>query len=603
MKVVHTTSLGPVTVYATSRLGANGFLWVSTDGGDTWTRRGPTAVGGTTGQFHFNNRTINEFVVVPGGGNAGADLIYAAVTGTAAATPSGIYRSKDAGLTWDIITASGMPFAAGTQAFNDVDVDPSNKSVVYASVGSPTANTGVYRATNAFTAVGAAPNSPPASGGANWQLRLGGSAFFSGTIPSRVITTISPKLTNVLFTAVADGGTGSAFAIYRSTNAGLSWTPLVTTAYSPVGNVPDFTNGQAGTYMNIVVDPLSPANSGQQRIFASGFGDMDNNVIFSADSGATWAPFDTVGGSAAYSGVRGSVLYQMPTDTTGSHIMVATEGGIFGTSRTGPTRWTSFNGAVGLGALNSTQVVKSGLALHPSDPDVALINDAPFHTAAIFQDSRGWTTVDSTGTAPFHNVAVNPAGTGAIFYDFNTPGTPGVFASGFVWRIAQNSALTESIRLSRDGGLNDWVDVLDIPIGTPVIMNPSDSRELLIGLDDIYSLKFDAGFNFSLTPYSDPTLFGVPSSWGPNFVDAAITQNVTALAMSRQGGFVYAAVGTAAPAGGVSYAWEQAQPNSQAAAPIESRTRLYVMNPGLGQWMELNLPTAISGNTAGTTAR
>ncbi|MFL5328347.1 MAG: SdrD B-like domain-containing protein [Gemmataceae bacterium] len=597
IKIVHQSALSPTTVYATSTLGGNGFFYVltvDTAGNTTFTRRGPTAIAGpVAGLSQFNARTINNYVVVPSGGTGGADLIYAAVTGGAAATRSGIYRSKDSGVTWDLITASGIPIAVNA-GVTDVDIDSTNKNIVYATVSAPAAQAGVYRCTNAFTTVGAAANNPANTGGANWQLRLGGSQFFSGTLISRLVTTVSPVLSNIVYVAAADSNTGSAFAVYRSTDSGVNWTPYTTTAFSPLAVLPDFTNGNAATYMDLLVDPSSPANPSQQRVYMVGYGDTANNILLvtsmtQSPTAATFTDISVQSGDAAYSGVLGLTLDSQ------HRLLVATEGGVYRRQTVaGNPDWVSLNGTAGSG-LNS--IVVDGLGLHPTNPDVAIINDSPFHTAALFQDSKAWKTTDSNFTAPYHVLGNNPQGIGAVLYDLNTPGAgPG---DGLVWRVAQDSPTTEDIRLSQDGGLT-WGDVLPgVPLGDPVIMNPSDPRHLLIGnADDVYDLSYDATGQFSLNNFG--TIFGVQAPWSAQN-NAVSATAITAMGVSRQSGIVWVATTP------VEYDWESKQPNSVSpTAPFAPRTRLYALDPSGGfsalgaDWVDVQLPTAISGNTAGT---
>ncbi|MBX7104432.1 MAG: FG-GAP-like repeat-containing protein [Gemmataceae bacterium] len=587
IRTVHRTPEN--TVYATSAVGANGFIYLSTDSATTFTRLGATT---------FTNRRVTKFVVVPGATQA-QDLIYAAVTtnattpAAAAMAPSGIYRSADGGTTWVNITAAGFPFTPDQLAFSDVDVDPTNKEVVYGTVRSGP-NAGVYRITNGFTTNGTAV---PILQTPNWALRLGGAANFSGFLPTNIQTEISPTLPSVIFAAVSSGG--SFIALYRTSDTGINWTPLLSTSYVPNGTVPDFTLATQGsiaqgdTYLNLIVDPRSPLNPTQQTIYLAGYGDSDFTVIASRDSGTTWAhnPLDgnpgdpvtsyAVGkdGVGVYTGVRDIQL-----DSQG-RLLAATEGGIFRMNdqfipqpitnppQSRPINWVSLNGT-GTGALNSVQVAPFGQGLNPVSTDEAIIGAAPFHSAIKYTSNTktgSWTTVDDQGL-PFHELVppvplpdFSPTwGQGPVIYDFNQP--------NIVYRQSRGG-----MRRSDDNG-NTWRPIgLPSPaLGGGLAIDPSDGRLLFSGTDDVwvYQSTNDAFDNLT-------NILGV------QFPAADFGGIITALGVSRQNKLIYVATTPGA------YQWELA--NDPMTVP---RTRMYVIDIsgtfGGGDWVELKLPTGFA---------
>src|SRR5262249_4288819 len=109
----------------------------STDGGASWNLLGSSI---------FNRRTISKVVVHPTDPNS----VYVAVGSQATnGLPgnTGIWKSTDGGTSWVNTTST----ISTTAAYGDLDMDPSDPNVLYASVGQPGGSTanGIYKSTNA----------------------------------------------------------------------------------------------------------------------------------------------------------------------------------------------------------------------------------------------------------------------------------------------------------------------------------------------------------------------------------------------------------------------------------------------------------------------
>jgi SdrD B-like domain/FG-GAP-like repeat/FG-GAP repeat len=620
IRAIHRTPAD--TVYAASSFGGEGFLYLSTDGGATFNRM-------DLGATHpFGNRLIKKFIVIPDPANPNdqtKDLIYAAVQSTnMGASPAGVYRSKDGGQTWTNITTAGFPFAPAALAFSDVDVDPTNKEIVYASVNSGP-DAGVYRITNAFTTNGTAV---PVAQTPAWQGKLGaGSGVpFSGFLPAHVQTEISPSLPSSIFTVVSSG---SFIGMYVSNDSGTNWTFLASTSFSPLGTIPDFTLATQGAialgdfFLSIAVDPRSPQNPNQQTIYLGGYGDPDFNVMVSRDSGVTWThnAADGFAGDPTSTYARGKNgvgpyegIADMQLDSSG-RLLTATLGGIFRMNDqfipapiSNPPQartiiWTALNGT-GAGALATTQVAPFGQGLSPNSVNDAVINDGGlvtglngvvtggWHSAARFTDdgkTASWTTVDDQGL-PFHEFVPPPGlpsfsptwGLGPVIYDFNFP--------NIVYRQALGG-----MKRSDDGGTT-W---RFIPLPSPsapggLAIDPSDGRLLFSGApnqggtgDDVWVYNSNNDATNTLTDLGFPMLPELMYSQGA-------PGSITALGVARQNKVIYVAT----TAG--TYSWEDSQP-----VPFAPRVRLYAIDIsgtfGGQDWVELTLPTSISGTVDGMT--
>jgi len=219
---------------------ASGGLWITTDSGATWNP-------------HFDflpNLSITTIVVDP----LAPDTMYLG-TGEASAglVGVGVFKSVDAGRTWQYLTATN-PDANGDWRFvNRLAIHPSDPRILLAGVTSVAGNTGgIYRS---------------ADGGATWSR----AAAFKA--PDVAFDPFNPN------NAVAglDDGT-----IAFSRNAGLTWTKTAALVATPSGRG------------NTARAEIAFARSQPGTVFAS----VDNEkgeVWRSDDSGGTWTKLSTPG--------------------------------------------------------------------------------------------------------------------------------------------------------------------------------------------------------------------------------------------------------------------------------------------------------------------
>ncbi len=198
-----------------------------------------------------------------------ASLFYAA------GADGGVWRSTDAGATWEALT-DDMP----TTAIGSLAIDPANEQVIYAGTGEPNyANhsrygLGIYKSTN---------------GGNTW-VQLAENVFAGRTISSIVV---SHEDSDVVYASVARAGgfPGSVelaaakghpqaegdLGVYRSVDGGVNWTLLP--------NLPDL------AVTDLIMHPTDAdiLFAGVGRIF----GNVDNGIYRSIDGGSNWTKLTT----------------------------------------------------------------------------------------------------------------------------------------------------------------------------------------------------------------------------------------------------------------------------------------------------------------------
>ncbi|MCL5020109.1 MAG: hypothetical protein M1339_00275, partial [Bacteroidetes bacterium] len=236
-----------VIYYGTGELNFNidgypgtGFLYKSTDGGDSWTQLAMPQNGG----LYYTS----QIVVAPSNSN----YVYA----------SGfwdVYRSTDAGASW-----TELDLTDG--AVDDIVVSPTNANIIYASYGSgfsgDSTNYGIFESTDAGNTWTKLTNGLPSSG-----------QIF------RISLAIAPSNPQVLYAAIngnrPTGRSQDTNRVYISQNGGSSWSVLPS-----VTSTSDFGGGQ-GWYNNVIaVDPNNP-----KTVYLGGV-----DFWKSTDSGNTWSP-------------------------------------------------------------------------------------------------------------------------------------------------------------------------------------------------------------------------------------------------------------------------------------------------------------------------
>lgn len=258
----------------------------STDGGVTWL---PTSLTFSVSQ----QRRIGRLLINP----LNPNILFAA-------TSNGIYRTNNAGNTWNIVRSG---------SFKDMEYKPGDTATVYAVTAS-----GFHKTTTGGNTVGA------------W------STITNGIISSNVrmcvsVTPADPNYVYVLNSASNNGYGG----VFRSTNSGTSFTSMSTTP-NIFGWQPNGSDAGGQGWYDIAMG-VSPTN--KDEIICGGV-----NTWKSLDGGATW-DLNThwYGGGAPYVHADlHAVEYK-----SGTTCYLGTDGGISVSTNSG-TSWTTINGTMNI---------------------------------------------------------------------------------------------------------------------------------------------------------------------------------------------------------------------------------------------------------------
>ena len=292
-------------------LGASSLaVFRSTDGGDHFVQSSNGISELNLFSIDANPLATNELAVAFQGQNNG-----------------GVLRSLDAGVTWDLESAPPTRYSA-------VRFAPDGRLYAVSTGPSTVAPEGLYRRENNGTWTPLGPNQGP--------------LFESDLSAAR----FSRNNANLILLGGADfGGAGFEGTIWRSTDAGLSWTKVFESATGTVERVTDLEIIEDGTDQNMVA------------AWNSESGDNIGGALRSTDNGASW--FDSSAGLPAF--FRSPRLCASPTHSQSLIVSASLSfqsAGLFRTTDAGAT-WAS-TGWTGTNMVGD-------VACHPVDDQMLFV--------------------------------------------------------------------------------------------------------------------------------------------------------------------------------------------------------------------------------------
>ena len=433
-------------------------IFKTTDGGQNWTQLDGTVNNVPTGAFYY----VNDVVVSPTDSNR----VYAG-------TRFGVWRSTDAGATWQIVlsnpafdttnpTSSGTTVGCTDLVIRNDDVTP---DVVFAAFGSFSAD-GLYRTTD---------------GGDTWQL-LGTPSDLQVANQGRMALAIAPSDNDTVYVSMADNGfgapTGTLVNVFRSTDGGDTWSPRVNlsnTLINPwlLSNLSVVACGggsiiSQGWYDNVIaVDPTNPATVwvGGIDLFRSDDGAQNFRIAsywFLDPTSVRYVHADqhALAFHPAYNGTTNQILYsgsdgglRQTSNAAGSTSLDTCLFG--GLTNTGDVQWKSLNNGYG------TIQFYHGDSAKDRDLFIGGAQDNGTHRVDSTQTPNSWIEILG-GDGGYVQIDVNNSG--IVFAE--TQNFPSIF------RSVNNGPFVFA-----GAGITD-TDGLFI---TPFAMDPSDPDTLYTG--------------------------------------------------------------------------------------------------------------------------
>ncbi len=219
-------------------------IYKSTDGGATWDTI-------TSTFFTADFRKVNDIAVHPVTGD-----VYAATRGTSG-NDGGILRSKDQGVTWEVVLDKNTS-PTSTPSNRGADIEIASDNLIYVTTGYFESG-GIYRSS---------------TGDAGDWTEITTGIDIPAT--ERIELAVAPSASNVLY-CVAEDTTGSSdvLGVYRTTNRGGNWTAVTTPMRDATTS---FATGQAWYDLILWVHPTN-----HNLVFAGGV-----KMFKSTDGGTTW---------------------------------------------------------------------------------------------------------------------------------------------------------------------------------------------------------------------------------------------------------------------------------------------------------------------------
>jgi photosystem II stability/assembly factor-like uncharacterized protein len=385
---------------------AEGGLWKTTDGGQTWTPLTDSQPSLAVGSIALDP-TTNPTTIYIGTGEQVLGLTKATI-GEDAYYGAGVLKSTDGGKTWtqdQTFTQSSAGAVYGSGPYiGSLAVDPNNNQVLLAAVMPPVGSSlaaGVWRSTD---------------GGKTWSVVLQETAANPNfDVPAATGVVFNPAVPGQAFAALGDWLGNPANGVYMSNDDGVHWTligsnpsagvihlalspPSASTsgvlvaavadassgstnllgvfsaAIAPNGTLgpfnslpaPTFCNPQCRYDMAVAVHPKNPniiyLGGANQRPSSN-----DDVLVVSTDGGQTWSGDLQVGAS----GQLHTDVHAIAFSPDGTVLAVGNDGGVWTTTNVG----VSVPSNITWNDLNTTLAITQfypGISIAPGNPNLGL---------------------------------------------------------------------------------------------------------------------------------------------------------------------------------------------------------------------------------------
>jgi len=306
-----------------------GGIYKTTDFGDTW-----ALLSSTTGASVSNFRDVMKMASDPSGNIYAATKDYSFDYGGGNYTKSGgLFVSSNGGTSWTKISSTD----ATTNFFTPDDVIPVSQSViVYAVENNGSTRGGIYRTTDGGTTWGEVASNLPAS---NYR---------------RIALAQDPNNPNTLLAVfesldLTTAGDGGLKGIFKSTDAGATWTQLASPPKIPSTGGSSYLKDQ-GWYDNVIA--VDPNNS--NNIFVGGI-----DLMKSTNGGSTWSQtsyWSLSFGAPYVHADHHAIVFDRNNANT---IFEGDDGGVYKTTD-GGSHWTSLNNGLAITQFYGGAVFKNG---------------------------------------------------------------------------------------------------------------------------------------------------------------------------------------------------------------------------------------------------
>jgi photosystem II stability/assembly factor-like uncharacterized protein len=420
-------------------------LFKTTDGGAHWLK-----IGGAG----FDGCHVGDLAVI-------GNVVLAAVTEwfgivDPACTRRGMWRSTDGGSTWSLATTTYAAGEPNRDSPDDIAVDPAHSGTMYAGYR----GNGIFKSTDY---------------GATWTQLANAPRFASGA--GRTAVAVSNDGTHV-YSLVENSNNGDVLGVYRSTDAGASWTAVGGTKSNLCAWTPG--SGQCWFDVVIAVKPDDPTT-----FFAAGT--SMNKFTSEGDVGAQVSFPDKI-----------HVDYHALTYDAFNRLWIGTDGGVYRTQDDGAT-YANKNQTLALTQFDpGISGALGGRLLGGTQDNGTLSYTAPDSWAMVYGGDGGASAVDPTDSAH-------------VFYPS--------YIYGSVLRTTDGGTTFTQISNNVPDGSDD---VLFLP---PFLMSPSDHNTLYLGEQRVWR-STDRGDNWTALNSRFPDVPGVHHQLASAIGAAASNSNV-----------------------------------------------------------------------------